>query len=154
MIEIDNESASRAVDVADAGLPRDVFKPATLIIVEEVATMVSPNGKDVEPTVVVVIHKRHEHRAGGKRERHPAAHIGEEAALHRVQRDMRLMVRAEPAHQQILAALLVVVPPRERRPGAAEVGESTLARDVGEPDLAGIRSRRDAAHRDERLRIE
>ena len=157
VIEIDKQRVPRAGDVADPGLPCHVFEPAAILaldVVQQVSAPIRADCKNVEPTVVVVVGECGEHGARGQRQRHSGAHVGKEAALHRVQRHHRLLVPVCPRQQQVLATLLVVVAPRERRRWDAEVRQAAFTADVGEASLAGIGSRRDAPHGDERLRIE
>ena len=151
VIEVDEQWLPRAGHFAHARGGGHILEPLAFAIVQQVAVTVSADCKHVEPAVVVVVGERRGDGAhpGWQWQRHLGADVRHETAVHRIEPHA-------PAcgNQQVVLAVAVVIAERQRRQWTAELRQAALAGDIGEADLTGRGSRRDAPHRDERLRAE
>ena len=134
---------------AHAGGASHILEPLAFAVVEQVAAAVRPDRKQVEPAVVVVIGEGRRDGAGGQRQRRLAADVGDVTAVDGVE------PRERCGNQEIVLTVAVVIAQRHGSRPSAEVRQAAFAGDIGEPHTGvGPRGRRDAPHRDERLRAE
>ena len=148
MIDVDEHRAASAIHVAQAGGLSDILEPLAVAVAQQIAVVVCPNREQVEPAVVVVVGERRRDDPGRQRQRHLVADVGNEAAVHGIE------VNLGTGHEEVGLAVAVVISQGERSDRAAAVRKPTLAGDIGEPHFGGGGRGRDAAHRDERRRIE
>ena len=151
VIEIDEQRAPGTVDVSHMRGCGDILKLPPFAVVQQVAAAVGSDHEQIEPAVVVVVRECRAHRAGRKREGDPLAGIRDKALPERVEPN----IGWRPRNQQIVFAVVVVVAQRQRRGRGSppEVRQPAFAGHIGEVN-ACVGGGRDAAHRDERCRIE
>ncbi len=116
---------------------------------EQVAAAISPDRKQVEPAVVVIIGEGGRDGPGGQRQRRLGAHVGDVTIVDGVE------PRERCGNEEIVLTVAVVIAQRQRGRPRAEVRQAAFGGDVGEPHAgADTCGWPDAPHRDERLRAE